>query len=168
MGAGSRSLLSGGCLDFAMPCETRTSRLSVDFRAISGNSLMCGIAGIVGGIVDVDSGREKLLRMLKTMCHQGPDDSGEYLEKDTALSLGHRRLSIIDPEGGHQTMVSRCGRFVVVYNGAIYNYLELRRDLLSRGYAICSYSDTEVLLYGYQEWGPECLQRFLGMFAFAI
>lgn len=104
--------------------------------------------------------------MMTLLSHRGPDDSGRYI--DDRIALGHRRLSIIDPERGKQPMISECGRFTVVFNGAIYNYLEIRRELLSKGHPIHSYSDTEVILYSFREWGPECVHRFLGMFAFAI
>jgi asparagine synthase (glutamine-hydrolysing) len=129
---------------------------------------MCGLVGILGGNENKDLRRLKIAKMMEVLHHRGPDDSGEYFEEGLALSLGHRRLSIIDPERGKQPMVTECGKFIIVFNGAIYNYLELRRDLLKKGHPIRSYSDTEVLVYAYKEWGNECVQRLLGMFAFAI
>ncbi len=129
---------------------------------------MCGLSGIIGGKFEAGYRRAGITRMMEIMCHRGPDDFGEYFDEENAVSLCHRRLSIIDPERGKQPMLTECGQLVVVFNGAIYNYLELRRDLISKGHPIRSYSDTEVLLYAYREWGPECVQRFVGMFAFAI
>lgn len=127
---------------------------------------MCGIAGII----DSKASREHLQacveRMKAAIQHRGPDDEGSYL--DGPVALGHRRLAIIDPEHGKQPMSTQDGQLTVVFNGAIYNYLELRRELISRGHPIHSFSDTEVLLYSYREWGEKCVERFHGMFAFAI
>lgn len=127
---------------------------------------MCGLVGIwqSGGEVAAD----RLARMAKALVHRGPDDEGVFFDDGRALALGHRRLSIIDPERGKQPMMTEDGALTVVFNGAIYNYLELRRELIAKGHPIHSYSDTEVLLYAYREWGEACVERFLGMFAFAI
>jgi len=102
------------------------------------------------------------------MRHRGPDGEGIWLDASHPVGLGHVRLAIIDPERGIQPMLDAQKRFVIVFNGAIYNYLELRSELISRGCPIRSYSDTEVLLYAYQEWGQACVERLVGMFAFAI
>jgi asparagine synthase (glutamine-hydrolysing) len=127
---------------------------------------MCGIVGIAGHHLLSPDREDRIARMMAVLSHRGPDDSGSYV--DDRMALGHRRLAIIDPERGKQPMTSECGRFTVVFNGAIYNYLEIRRELLSKGHPIRSYSDTEVILYSFREWGPACVHRFLGMFAFAI
>lgn len=127
---------------------------------------MCGLVGIWQAAGEVAG--ERLNRMANALVHRGPDDSGTYFDDKGALALGHRRLSIIDPERGKQPMMTDDGAITVVFNGAIYNYLELRRELISKGHPIHSYSDTEVLIYAYREWGEGCVDRFLGMFAFAI
>ena len=129
---------------------------------------MCGIFGAVSlkratpELVQVTRSALNLLR------HRGPDDEGVHVNEALGVVFGHRRLSIIDPENGRQPMHTEDGEITIVFNGAIYNYLELRRDLISRGHRIHSYSDTEVILYAYREWGDACVGRFLGMFAFAI
>ena len=126
---------------------------------------MCGIAGIVqldGSPADAGEVR----KMLDRIRHRGPDDSGAYSEG--AVALGNVRLSIIDlSAAGHQPMLSNDGRYVLTYNGEIYNYRELRKELESR-YTFRSQTDSEVLLAAFTVWGEECLHRFNGMFAFAI
>lgn len=105
--------------------------------------------------------------MMQKMKHRGPDDEGVFI--DSNVGLGFVRLSIIDlSPGGHQPMFDVTGRFVVVFNGEIYNYLELREDLGKKGYKFRSSTDTEVLLYSYIAWGEDCLDRLNGMWAFAI
>lgn len=126
---------------------------------------MCGIAGIVG------SGAERAADSLRAMsgriAHRGPDDSGEWFAPDVALA--HRRLSIIDlSAAGHQPMVSDCGRYAITYNGEIYNYLELKRDLEAAGETFRTASDTEVLLLAFRRWGEAAFTRFNGMWAVAI
>jgi len=106
--------------------------------------------------------------MLDSISHRGPDGEGVFLDPEQRVVLGHRRLAIIDPEHGKQPMTTVDGQLTVAFNGAIYNYLELRRELIAKGHPIHSYSDTEVLLYAYREWGEACVDRFIGMFAFAI
>jgi asparagine synthase (glutamine-hydrolysing) len=128
---------------------------------------MCGFIGILSGKPAVDY-RERTARALSAMRHRGPDGEGIFTALEGCVVFGHRRLSIIDPEHGHQPMSSDDGQLSVIFNGAIYNYLELRRELIAKGHRIRSYSDTEVLLYAYREWGERCVDRFLGMFAFAI
>lgn len=104
---------------------------------------------------------------MQIMKHRGPDDEGIFLEEN--VGLGFVRLSIIDlSPAGHQPMSSHDERYVIVYNGEIYNYIELRNDLKSLGYSFKTNSDTEVLLASYIEWGEECLHRFNGMWAFVI
>lgn len=106
--------------------------------------------------------------MIADIAYRGPDGVG-HICLDEGVALGHRRLSILDlSASGSQPMTTRDGRYWIVFNGEIYNYLEIRCDLEALGYAFRSGSDTEVLLYAYEHWGEGCLDRFMGMFAFAI
>lgn len=126
---------------------------------------MCGIAGYAGPRAGEHAGR--VGAMLQAIAHRGPDNEGLWTDGDVAL--GHRRLSIIDTSAsGNQPMVSASGRFVLVYNGEIYNYLELRRELVAAGARFASHSDSEVLLAAFEVWGERCVQRFNGMWAFVI
>lgn len=127
---------------------------------------MCGIAGILN--LDGQPASPVLLRrMTDTIAHRGPDGEGSYI--DGFVGLGHRRLAIIDlSPAGHQPMVSREGRFVLTYNGEIYNFQEIRAELERLGYRFVSKTDSEVVLNAYAEWGERCVHRFNGMFAFAI
>lgn len=125
---------------------------------------MCGIAGFVG-----EGGREDLIAMTRALAHRGPDGEGFHIDDREALYLGHRRLSIIDIEGGHQPMWNEDDTIAVVYNGEIYNHLELRQALIAKGHVFrTDHSDTEVLVHGYEEWGDDLPARLNGMFAFAI
>jgi asparagine synthase (glutamine-hydrolysing) len=122
---------------------------------------MCGIAGFNW------SDKEKIQAMIDSMKNRGPDDSGCFL--DTQISLGHRRLSIIElSHAGHQPMLDNEKDLVIVYNGELYNFQELKKELSIQGHNFVTQSDTEVILYAYKEWGPECVNKFKGMFAFAI
>lgn len=122
---------------------------------------MCGICGFT---YRDDS---LIKRMNDSISHRGPDDEGTYVCDD--ISLGHRRLSIIDlSPSGHQPMFNEDKGLCIVFNGEIYNYLEVRQLLEKKGYRFTSSSDTEVILHAYEEWGKACLERFRGMFAFAI
>ena len=124
---------------------------------------MCGIAGIVGP----SPNRDRLRAMVLSQGHRGPDAEGTYRSPCGTALLGHNRLSIIDlTPNGHQPMPSADGRFWIVFNGEIYNYLELRAQL--GDYHYHSNTDTEVVLAAFQKWGAACLDRFIGMFAFAI
>lgn len=127
---------------------------------------MCGIAGYIDWN---DQERDQILQTMsaKLAC-RGPDDEGVY--HSGAAAIAHRRLIVIDPEGGAQPMVRTVGghRYVITYNGELYNMDELRRDLQLRGHTMQSRSDTELLLLSYIEWGKDCLQKFNGIFAFAI
>jgi asparagine synthase (glutamine-hydrolysing) len=127
---------------------------------------MCGIAGILhANGAPVPSGLVQ--RMTESIRHRGPDDDGVFL--DRGIGLGFRRLSIIDLGGGHQPMTSPCSRYTIIFNGEIYNYRELRRELESRhGVSFRTSSDTEVILAAYAAWGPDALKRLNGMFAFAV
>lgn len=110
---------------------------------------------------------ETVIRMRDTLTHGGPDDAGHWTDPDRGLAFGHRRLSIIDlSASGHQPM--RFRETVLVYNGEVYNYSEIRADLERAGYVFDSGSDTEVILKAYDRWGTDCLQRFRGMWAFAL
>jgi len=100
------------------------------------------------------------------MHHRGPDDSGYYVSGN--IGLGHRRLSIIDLSSGHQPMANEDGSIITVYNGEIYNFQEIRQDLIARGHIFKTHCDTEVIIHGYEEWGVDSVQRFNGMFAFAL
>ncbi len=127
---------------------------------------MCGICGIIN--FNNKTVEESSLRtMMSTMRHRGPDDDGTFLKDN--IGFGFVRLSIIDLSmAGHQPMVSADKRYVIILNGEIYNYIELREDLKGKGYIFRSGSDTEVLLSCYLEYGESCLQKLNGMFAFAI
>ena len=123
---------------------------------------MCGIVGFM----DKKLEKPVLEAMMDKIIHRGPDGSGMYL--DDAIALGHRRLAIIDIEGGSQPMKSRDGRLVCIFNGEIYNYKELRAELEKGGHGFATESDTEVLLHGYEEWRYHLPNKLRGMFAFAI
>lgn len=110
-----------------------------------------------------------VVRMRETLMHGGPDDAGAFTERELGLALAHRRLSIIDLSPlGHQPMHDGTGRFWITYNGEVYNFREIRGELLKKGHTFRSNSDTEVILEAYQEWGFNSVERFRGMFAFAI
>lgn len=126
---------------------------------------MCGICGIIE-FSRRPVTEQPLLRMMKRMKHRGPNDEGVFM--DGPVGLGHVRLSIIDlSSAGHQPMVSEDGRFVLVYNGEIYNYIELRQELQGF-FPFRTHTDTEVLLNAFRHWGADCLHRLNGMFAFAV
>lgn len=125
---------------------------------------MCGIAGICDFGSSVD--RDLVRRMTDAVAHRGPDDSGLFFDED--VGLGHRRLSVIDVDGGAQPMSTANGRLTIVYNGELYNYRELRNELIAEGCRFLTRSDTEVVLLAYERWGRSCLGRLNGMFAFGI
>lgn len=129
---------------------------------------MCGITGWIDWNRDLTKQSESLEKMTDTLAPRGPDASGTWISAHCAL--GHRRLSVIDPENGAQPMIRHTGddKYVVVYNGELYNALELRKELESRGRAFSTNCDTEVLLVAFMEWGKACVERFNGIFAFAI
>jgi asparagine synthase (glutamine-hydrolysing) len=127
---------------------------------------MCGIAGIFQLPVPKPVDPARLTAMTDALAHRGPDGSGAWTAP--GVGLGHRRLSIIDLETGAQPMVSRDERLVISFNGEIYNFRELRAELAARGHAFRTQSDTEVILAAWREWGPGCLPRLNGMFAFAL
>lgn len=126
---------------------------------------MCGICGIFdrsGNPIAPDG----LNRMITTLEHRGPDGEGCYVDRE--IGLGHRRLSIIDVEGGAQPIGNEDETLKVVFNGEIYNFIELRRELEGLGHRFKTRSDTEVIVHAYEQWGTDCVRRFNGMFAFAL
>lgn len=130
---------------------------------------MCGITGIIN--LDKRRINQKiLLDMNQALKHRGPDDEGYWLDPHAKnIGLGHRRLSILDLSPlGHQPMFYDHKNLVIVFNGEIYNYIEIRKVLSNLGYKFRSQSDTEVILAAYQEWGTDCLEKFNGMWAFAL
>ncbi len=135
---------------------------------------MCGIAGIVGHEINNSTTRSAIKKMTDAIAHRGPNSEGTW--NDEHCFLGHRRLSIIDlSEAGNQPFISQDGRFIMVYNGELYNYKELKLELqraehgtTQLPYFFKTNTDTEVILAAYLRWGIECLQRFNGMFAFSI
>jgi asparagine synthase (glutamine-hydrolysing) len=126
---------------------------------------MCGICGYINS-KEEQADRNMLIRMRDAMHHRGPDDAGLFL--DGPVGLGHRRLSIIDLEGGHQPMSNEDDSLILVYNGEIYNFQTLKKDLIDRGHDFRTNSDSEVILHLYEEKGPDSLEYLRGMFAFAI
>src|ERR1043165_894337 len=129
---------------------------------------MCGIAGFVSREEhgDARAARVLLERMLGVITHRGPDDEGALVEGTAAI--GMRRLSIIDLAGGHQPLSGCDPALSVVFNGEIYNFLELRPLLEARGHRFRTHSDTEAIVHAYEEFGPACVEHLRGMFAFAI
>ncbi|MFN2643594.1 MAG: asparagine synthase (glutamine-hydrolyzing) [Burkholderiales bacterium] len=127
---------------------------------------MCGIAGYFALTPRPLASREVLARMVEAVRHRGPDDGGVYY--DGRAALGHPRLSIIDLSGGRQPLATADGRLWVTFNGEIFNYVELRAELLARGREFRTKSDTETILHAYAEFGPQCVQSFNGDFAYAI
>src|SRR6266446_3883374 len=125
---------------------------------------MCGICGVAGS--DPSESKDLVGRMCDSMVHRGPDDEGG-IQLD-GVTLGSRRLSIIDLEGGHQPIHNEDSTVWVIQNGEIYNHLELRKLLVSAGHKFSTQSDTEVLAHGYEEWGESMVERLNGMFAFAV
>lgn len=125
---------------------------------------MCGIAGWISLEEDVRERREALEAMSATLERRGPDDGGMYLAPQAGLV--HRRLAVVDIEGGRQPMAE--GEYTIVYNGELYNTEELRGELLGRGWTFRGHSDTEVLLKAFVEWGEECLEKLSGIYAFAV
>jgi asparagine synthase (glutamine-hydrolysing) len=128
---------------------------------------VCGIAGFISKSKFEDL-KHSLPAATRSLAHRGPDDAGEYYHPD-GIGLSHRRLSILDlTSAGHQPMRSMNGEAVIVYNGEIYNFQWVKSLLRDKGYQFHSHTDTEVILCAYQEWGTECIHKFIGMFAFAI
>ena len=134
---------------------------------------MCGITGIINlDKLTVESLRNICLQMTNSLLHRGPDDVGVWTDTRGLVALGHRRLSILDlSPKGHQPMLSATGRYVISYNGEVYNYIDIRKRLEELGQApiFGGHSDTEVMLAAIEAWGLEkAVQEFNGIFAFAI
>ncbi|MBK8858917.1 MAG: asparagine synthase (glutamine-hydrolyzing) [Opitutaceae bacterium] len=127
---------------------------------------MCGIAGFISTRETPEARGAAVQRMCDAMVHRGPDDGG--METHHEATLGMRRLAIFDPAHGHQPMRTKDGRHTLVFNGAIYNFKELRAELETHGHEFHTHCDTEVLLTAYVQWGDACLPRLRGMFAFAV
>jgi asparagine synthase (glutamine-hydrolysing) len=133
---------------------------------------MCGIAGFVtrGPVQAEAQAQEQLALMGKSIEHRGPDDQGTLIARvaDWRVGFVHRRLSIIDLSTGHQPLGNEDGSVQIVFNGEIYNFVELRDELMGLGHCFSTKSDTETIVHAYEQWGLDCLQRLRGMFAFAI
>lgn len=132
---------------------------------------MCGIAGYISKNKSNDF-QFLLKRMADAISHRGPDDEGFFetttIKGSVHIGLAHRRLSIIDLSTGHQPLANEDGSVQIVFNGEIYNYQELRHELIEAGHVFRTNSDTETIVHAYEQWGLECVERFRGMFAFAI
>jgi len=127
---------------------------------------MCGICGIIK-FDNSTPETEKIQKMMNVMKHRGPDDEGIFL--DDNIGLGFVRLSILDlSPKGHQPMIDDSGRYVIIHNGEVYNYIELREELIKQGFHFNSNTDTEVILKAFMHWGEACLDKFNGMWAFVI
>ncbi|MEL7535608.1 MAG: XrtA/PEP-CTERM system amidotransferase [Pseudomonadota bacterium] len=127
---------------------------------------MCGITGVVDLAGSSPINRELLAAMNASLTHRGPDGDGFHFEP--GVGLGHRRLSIIDLEGGKQPLYNEDESVVVTYNGEIYNFKPLVEELKAKGHSFRTHCDTEVIVHAWEEWGADCLERFNGMFAFAL
>ncbi|MDX9871472.1 MAG: asparagine synthase (glutamine-hydrolyzing) [Clostridia bacterium] len=129
---------------------------------------MCGISGWISYTQDLSAQDEVIGKMMKTMARRGPDDAGKFMSPHCAF--GHRRLEVVDPVGGAQPMIRyKDGKkYIICYNGELYNTPELRAQLAAKNYTFQAHSDTEVLLSSYIEWGAECIEKLNGIFALAI
>ncbi|MGH9802279.1 MAG: asparagine synthetase B family protein, partial [Blastocatellia bacterium] len=135
---------------------------------------MCGIAGYFGSGAPIKRrpnsrqsvDRQLIERMCDVITHRGPDDAGYHVE--AGLAIGMRRLSIIDVATGHQPISNEDGTVWIVFNGEIYNFAELRADLIARSHSFKTHSDTETIIHLYEEEGERCVERLRGMFGFAI
>ncbi len=133
---------------------------------------MCGIVGFIDSVSGPNEERLRasLIGMVNTLEHRGPDDDGQWIDGEVGVAIGHRRLAIVDLSSlGRQPMISESGRFVITYNGEIYNFRELRAELEPLGHRFRGHSDTEVILAAIEEWGlTAALERFVGMFSFGL
>jgi asparagine synthase (glutamine-hydrolysing) len=127
---------------------------------------MCGIAGKLAPSPQARIDPQLLEAMADSLAHRGPDADGFYF--GAGIGLAHRRLSIVDVAAGHQPLANEDGSVWVVFNGEIYNFADLRTDLEARGHVFRTHADTEVIVHAYEEWGDACVERFRGMFAFAL
>ena len=127
---------------------------------------MCGITGILG---KSKLSRDVIEKMTFAVAHRGPDSQGIFISEDQRLALGHRRLSVIDlSTSANQPMTSTKGRYTIVYNGEIYNFKEIRKELENKGHQFTTSSDTEVILNAFAEWNTDSFEKLQGMFAIAI
>ena len=124
---------------------------------------MCGFAGFTGYL---ENGKDVLTDMMNKIIHRGPDSAGQYI--DNKAYMGFRRLSIIDLDNGSQPMFNENKKIVITFNGEIYNYQDLRKELIEKGHTFANNSDTEVLIHAYEEYGEDMLNKLRGMFAFVI
>jgi len=131
---------------------------------------VCGIAGILRQDGASPEDLSRLKAMTQRLAHRGPDDSGHIsIDGKPSIVLGHRRLAVVDlSDAAHQPFADESGQLVLVYNGEVFNYVELREELRALGFSFRSESDTEVVLRAYQAWGRACVKRFNGMWAFAL
>src|SRR5919199_491115 len=127
---------------------------------------MCGLCGFIDFRSTRGSQHAALERMNTALAHRGPDDAGVAVLDNAGLAAS--RLSIIDLTTGHQPIANEAETCWIVFNGEIYNFVDLRRELEAHGHRFRTRSDTEVILHAYEEWGPACVRRLRGMFAFAI
>src|SRR5437660_8695423 len=127
---------------------------------------MCGIAGMFYPGGRPPDAERLVERMTSALTHRGPDECGYHA--DAQAVLGHRRLSIIDLQGGQQPMYNEDRTIAVTFNGEIYNFADIRRRLIAAGHVFRTNSDTETIVHAYESWGEQCVQRLHGMFAFAI
>jgi len=127
---------------------------------------MCGIAGLISNHQRFT--QHDLDKMIEVLSHRGPDGAGTWSSADGSVRLAHRRLAVIDLSGAASQPMHFLDRYTIVHNGAVYNYLELQQELEKKGYVFRTVSDTEVICAAFDSWGPDCLNKFDGMFAFAI
>src|SRR5271170_4670320 len=127
---------------------------------------MCGIAGVVSATRESNITEALVRHMCEQIVYRGPDDEGIYVAD--GAGLGMRRLSVIDLSGGHQPVFNEDRTVWIVYNGEIYNFPELRKELQGRGHHFYTNTDTEVIVHLYEDMGAECVQKLRGMFAFAL
>src|ERR1700678_4259902 len=125
---------------------------------------MCGLAGIFQSRAAAPVSEDLLIAMRDRLTHRGPDGFGAYL--GPGIGLAHRRLAILDLDGGQQPLFNEDHSVAVVFNGEIYNYRELTVELETRGHQFRTHSDTEVIVHAWEEWGADCVRHFSGMFAF--
>jgi len=126
---------------------------------------MCGIIGFISKIKQEDI----LNDMLDIQSYRGPDDKGIFIDEQSGVHFGHNRLAIQDLSShGHQPFISDCKKYIIVFNGEVYNFKDIKKELEELGYNFISSSDTEVILYSYKQWGIKCIDKFIGMFAFSI
>src|SRR5699024_91760 len=127
---------------------------------------MCGITGFVTNKYTEQEKDQQITKMMDRIIHRGPDSSGKFI--DQGVALGFRRLSIIDLKGGSQPIFNEDDSKAVVFNGEIYNFQELRAELIEKGHIFSTKADTEVILHGYEEYGADIVKKLRGMFSFAI